>query len=1101
MAMIALIFAIFLVNRVKPEQIGITALRAIDVNTLPEVSSEAVFALQIRQIPTTSEATPAASAGNNLNVVATSQRLDVAGNFIPISTIYSFQHKKASNEKYDGKGNVDLLISSDESAKNKQENSFANSYSENVRSLPLVWDNCLETTYKESQRNLFELHNDMETAHHDMPVKDNNNKGNFNIWSKRNTNENNTTAMRAWLDKYNALKNANFGERRQPLPDSALIRKLSTLSPTTPSTTLQIVPITREVFKEDTEDIFVEFVTDKNISVENTAYTEDWFAAKDKTKIKFSGQPQRETYLIPTLKLDKGFHPFGFMSEFFSLIYPFEFPVGLLQDVVWGKFNFPYSFLQSIKIESTFLGFVVVFACMALVIPSYLIVLGILSLLAGSRCNDDTETGALFPEAETSKCSDRVVIVVALFFVLVCCILISGMAVTNEQAHEAANSSRNVVNCACADVAAWLAAAARELHHSLVPPIDMVLQAYKDDLRNVETLLGEPIQQAIASESGIDLVFDSMNDIVSETDDLSSKISSLRDMSIRAGALASATADKIRDLGRQIDNVKKHCTLKDAPLCDTVNTNSLELLLKFDLILHEQQLMELRSLGVENLTRAVSNAKQEFRTLPNAISTQTSQVREETQRQQVHNSVRILTDIVRHLNAGLHSVARKIESGLERVQKYEFWRWTIMLASIVSFGFVMVLILLGMMCGCGNAKGHAKRTLQVSSGWLCFISLALWSLISAAFLITGHAEVYVCHTLWDTQYTTLSNLLDRPSPLLQDKEGIFDVIFRDIENITIDVSVKDILRDCEKDHPAYVVFQLEKVIDVNKETSYFEWQELQTDLGRLASLIDVAFLKTVSAYFNKLLTQMLVVSDVNLAKYRMDYNGPIVGKDLPSLVDQLENIAAQVTDLTTAGRLETLATRLQRLHATNIKPLEQLRADLVFKLTELELQMMPFRRKLNISLSHIHTAQFYIDNQGDVIAHKRVSIYVTRLVSHAAGWRTHVLASTGKHAAKCRPLFDVYSALRALLCTNYVSSLHGWWVLGSILGLLWCTAVAPLCVKLCRIYGRKIRAQEALALANLGSGPQETPTTVLCGSNNNWNTPGPPAPPPRSDSW
>lgn len=71
------------------------------------------------------------------------------------------------------------------------------------------------------------------------------------------------------------------------------------------------------------------------------------------------------------------------------------------------------------------------------------------------------------------------------------------------------------------------------------------------------------------------------------------------------------------------------------------------------------------------------------------------------------------------------------------------------------------------------------------------------------------------------------------------------------------------------------------------------------------------------------------------------------------------------------------ATRLQRLHASNIKPLEQLRADLVFKLTELELQMMPFRRKLNISLSHIHTAQFYIDNQGDVIAHKVSSSYIT----------------------------------------------------------------------------------------------------------------------------
>lgn len=334
MAVIALIFAIFLANRVKPEQIGITASRATDVNTLPEGSSEAVFALQIRQIPTTSEATPAASAGNNLNVVATSQRLNVAWNFEPISTIYSFQHKKTSDEKYDGKGNVDLLISTDESTINKQENSFANSYSRGLRSLPLVWDSCLETTYKESQKNLFKLQNDMETAHHDTPVKGNNNKHNFSIWNKRNTNENNTTAIRAWLDKYNTLKNTNFEERRQPKPETSILtRKMSTLSSTNPSTTVPIVPITREVFKEDTEDIFVEFVTDKNISVDNTSYTEDWFAPKDKTKIKFSGQPQRETYLIPTLKLGKGFHPFGFMSEFFSLIYPFEFPVGKLLNI------------------------------------------------------------------------------------------------------------------------------------------------------------------------------------------------------------------------------------------------------------------------------------------------------------------------------------------------------------------------------------------------------------------------------------------------------------------------------------------------------------------------------------------------------------------------------------------------------------------------------------------------------------------------------------------------------------------------------------------------------------------------------------------------
>ncbi|KAJ8716576.1 hypothetical protein PYW07_003203 [Mythimna separata] len=760
----------------------------------------------------------------------------------------------------------------------------------------------------------------------------------------------------------------------------------------------------------------------------------------------------------------------------------------------------------SIKVESTFLAFIIAFACIALVIPAYLLVLGILSLFSRSRYEDELEAGALFPEAESSSCNDRALVVVTLFVVLICCVLISGMAVSNEQARLAASDGRNVVSCACSDIASWLSAAARELHHSLVPPVDLVLHAYKMDLKNVESLLGEPIQQAISSESGIDLVFDSLADIISESEDLSKKISSLRDVSIKAGSLASAASDRIKDLARQLENLKKHCTLKDSPLCDTINTHSLELKMKFDLILHEQQLLELRTLGVENLTRAISTARQEFRTLPSAILAQTTVIREdilrdiENRREAVHVSAKVLSDIVRHLTSGLHTIARQLESSLERVQRYEFARWTLMLACIVTFGFVMMLIILAMLCGCGHAKNHARRTLKVSAFWLCLTSFILWGIVSAVFLIAGHAEVYVCHALWDSQYETLSDLLDRPSPLLVNNEGIFDAMFRDLENITIDVSVKDVLRDCEKDRPAYSVFQLDKILDVNKETSYFEWEELQNDFGRLASSIDVGLLKTISVNFSRLLHEMLIVSDVNIAKYRMDYNVPVVGKDLPSLVDQLENIAAQVTDLTTAGRLETLATRTQRLYLTNIKPLEQLRADVVFKLTELELQLLPFRRKLNISLSHIHTAQFYIDNQGDVIAQKKVSMYISRLVSHAAGWRTHVLISTGKHAARCKPLYAVYDAARTLLCSQYVSSLHGWWVCGFFLGISWCAALTPLCVKLWRAYGRKIRAHEAMTLANLGSGQQETPTTALC-DGSNWNTPGPPVPPTRSDSW
>ncbi|VVC91417.1 unnamed protein product [Leptidea sinapis] len=422
--------------------------------------------------------------------------------------------------------------------------------------------------------------------------------------------------------------------------------------------------------------------------------------------------PQTQTYLIPKFKLEEGFHPFTFMSKFFAFIYPFDFPVGLVKEIVWGKFTFPYSFLQSIKMESTFLAFVIVFACFALIIPVYLIIMGIVSVLSSSGRNDELETGALFPEAE-QDCNDKSMLIVTFLVVLFCGTLISGMALSNEQSRTAASDTRNVVNCACADVAAWLSSAARELHQGIIPPIDMVLYAYRDDLRNVETLLGEPIQQSIASESGIDLVFDSLMDIVLETKDISTKIASLRNYTLKARSLSSTASDKIQELARQINNLKRVCA-----------------------ILQEPQLLELRTLGVDNLTEAISKARQEFQTLPSAILAQ--------------------TEIIREAWPGDWKVGSTGSSGCT-----------------VAFAFVTMLIFLA----------------------------------------------------------TLSTLLDRPSPLLQHNEGIFDALLRELENVTIEVSVKDML-------------------DVNKETSYFEWEELQADLNRLSSAIDVGFLKTISVNFN-----------------------------------------------------------------------------------------------------------------------------------------------------------------------------------------------------------------------------------------------------------
>ncbi|CAH0720094.1 unnamed protein product, partial [Brenthis ino] len=1086
-----------------------------EINTLETGSAKSVFTLQIQQIRTT-EATPTGSAGNNLNVFEAnvlSNSLDVQEeNFRAISTFLPIGETNVGKKiKSDQDGGTSKLRSSEGNFLERQ-SALENEKAYNLKQpMNLVWDNCYDTTYRDyKSRETSDINaRTYSDVNYSKNMEIENIKGIGNVLNKRNSlNSSGTSALRAWLEKYNIFKSARSDELLTTLEITEIFTTITPpLETSTVTIEVPIIPITEDLSNDFTDpiNITLEIATENTInSVEDTDLDE-FHTTKDRKKITFTSLPQTQTYLLPKFKLEDGFHPFTFMSKFFSVINFFDYPIGPVKDIVVGKSSFPFSFLKSIRVESTFLVFIIIFGVLAFIIPIYLFIISLISLFSKSKCTDEIESGTLFLEPDRPDCHDKILVTFTFLFLLICCFLISGMVLSNEQSRMAVAESRNILSCACADIASWLSSAAQELHLSLVPPVDMVYYAYKEDLRDAEALLGEPIQQAIVSESGIDLVLDSLADIITESEDLSTKISSLRDICIKAGLLATSTSDKIKDLTIQLDSLKRNCIVKDAPLCDTLNTNSFHVMMKFDSILQEHQLLELKNLGVVNLTQAIFIAKKEIRTLPSAIFSQTERIRTEIlrdieyRRQRVHNSARVLNDIVRHLSVSLHTLVRNMDTGLDRFHKYELWRWSIILGCNAILSFVMILILFAMFCGCGNAKIHAKRTLQVSSFCICIFSIILWTVVSATFLIAGHAEIYVCQILWDSkQYNGLSMLLDRPSPLLSDNEGIFDVLFKDLHNVTIEVPVKDVLRECQRNEPAYIVFQLDKILDVNKETSYFEWDELQDDLKRLSTTIDVGFLKTISDSFNKFLNRILVVSDVNLTRYRMEYNGPVVGKDLPSFVDQLENVAAQVTDSSTAGRLETLATRTRRLHQSNIKPLEQLRTELVFKLTELELQMMPFRRKLNISLSHIHTAQFYIDNQGEVIAQKKVSTFISRLISHTAGWRTHVLDAASQRAGKCGPLFAVFAALRSLVCTQYVSALHGWWFCGFLLGFVWCTIFTPLCVKLWRAYSKKLRALEPLSLASIGQEPG-TPATAPC-DDTNWNTPGPP-PPPRNDSW
>ncbi|KAJ8716578.1 hypothetical protein PYW07_003205 [Mythimna separata] len=349
MATISLILVV-LANQVNPQT-------TLNVNSLSEgLEANAIFPTQIQQTQTTSETTLAASAGNNLNDVGgtAAASFDVPGqNYQEISTVYSIKNKKTNNNKKSREGNVKSIGDGSAAGNNEKYLQYSEENLGAVKAEPLVWDNCLETNFQGSSPQNMVKPQDSQNDNHDYRYQGSKEIG--SLWRKRDAgNLNlNSTAGKAWLEKYNNLLNAKTEERRQQKPELTPVKKIttSTISTTVPTTestvtiTVQVIPITREVFKEP-KDFFnttQTAITEDDIIA---SYTEDWFEEKDRSKIRFGNLPQKETYLIPALKLEQGFHPFGFMSEFFYLIYPFDFPVGLIKDIVWGEFTFPYSFLQ-----------------------------------------------------------------------------------------------------------------------------------------------------------------------------------------------------------------------------------------------------------------------------------------------------------------------------------------------------------------------------------------------------------------------------------------------------------------------------------------------------------------------------------------------------------------------------------------------------------------------------------------------------------------------------------------------------------------------------------------------------------------------------------
>lgn len=181
------------------------------------------------------------------------------------------------------------------------------------------------------------------------------------------------------------------------------------------------------------------------------------------------------------------------------------------------------------------------------------------------------------------------------------------------------------------------------------------------------------------------------------------------------------------------------------------------------------------------------------------------------------------------------------------------------------------------------------------------------------------------------------------------------------QNVT--VGFAEFLWRCERNETVFEVLG----VKISNSKVMSNWSDAESLFSGLAFDGNV---KVLNTELQEQLEELSLVLSVNMTQHRVALAKPITGRDLKSFLDQLNTVARKLSDRESVKRVEDLVYRIKNVIEETIKPLIELRDELVYNITSLEILVIPLKRELNQTMSHLKTIQFFFDNQGATIAAK-----------------------------------------------------------------------------------------------------------------------------------
>uniref|UniRef100_A0A182M467 Uncharacterized protein n=1 Tax=Anopheles culicifacies TaxID=139723 RepID=A0A182M467_9DIPT len=787
-----------------------------------------------------------------------------------------------------------------------------------------------------------------------------------------------------------------------------------------------------------------------------------------------------DSYIIPTLGLYHGSFVFSYLSTFLSYITPYDLPVELLRDAFHTKVSFFQLILEALKVESGYICLIAIFFLVSLIPLCYTIAWG-----CAKEPDDDLNPGptvdAIIQAEELSleeslHCRKSFL---GLMLQVVILLLIAGviaMFVTNEQIASAVDHTPTVVRSSLLDAATFLRDAESQMRYVIGEGLATATERIRNDLESIDKLLGEPIQHHLALFTGIDIIFESIIEISTSSSNLSRRIHLLQDALARAAKISYEAEYRLDELQIQLSVLQRQCTFRDRPLCDTLRIRNFEdtgLIERIRKLQVDRTLAKLMAMGeasrnssMHALTQELTLARATFRNyatdIRNITEDQADQVQERLEEltTETRTTIGVLTQTVGQLVEQVNRTANFSDSFFDRYREIGAILWLSGLATTIMTLLVTLILLSALSCGCCHADNKAGITLILGAICICIASLALSGFTMMEMLLGAHGQLFICHPLYnEPEYTVLQKLIDKPGLIYptEPQHGIIGELLRQAAPPTarwvhpVQISLSTALNECEQSRGSYSTFQLDALLNLTAKLEPQQRPDLERAIESVGASEEPFIGFTVR--IQSILEDMLYDSDLNLTGTRMELTQLSPDKDVLTFIDQLQRVSAQIQDVATSSRMTTLGSRAKRLQLSLLAPLEQLRGDIVYHLTALELQLSPWAAQVNKSLTHLRNAQTFLDTESAEVCYNRSDVYRARLRAHLDAYRNYTSTMLNERCASCRPLFDIFDAMRMLFCHHIMDPMNGLWFSAFLCLFLWAVAT-PLSLMLSSTYRR-----------------------------------------------